>query len=166
MRDPVSSPIANHFSKVFAIGFAFAILSVVMPASPARGESRNVTVEAQAPAAIDLRRALELATGARPQPSGVARQVIDVMPTDEVFWDAFELCGDGVIDSQSEDCDRSDFGSTTCPTPSGVLACDRTCHFRSVCLSDYDCCAPLSCVAGTCELVLPPIAPPEPAAKK
>jgi len=166
MRDLVSRQNVSHLAKSLAIGFAFALSSIVMPASLAKSESRNVVAEAHATASINLRRALELATGTRFLPSDVAHQVIDVMPIDEIFWDAFELCGDGVIDSQSEDCDRSDFGAATCATFSGVLACDRTCHFTSLCMSDYDCCAPLVCLDGRCDLVLPPVAAPAPPRKR
>ena len=95
MRDLVSRQNVSHLAKSLAIGFAFALSSIVMPASLAKSESRNVVAEAHATASINLRRALELATGTRFLPSDVAHQVIDVMPIDEIFWDAFELCGDG-----------------------------------------------------------------------
>lgn len=70
---------------------------------------------------------------------------------DELFWDGFELCGDGVVDDASEQCDRSDLNGATCQTQrfsSGTLTCDRKCQYDTsqcsgacptLCNSDADC---------------------------
>ena len=103
-----------------------------------------------------LRYELDIATGVSPAPrASVARRTsaaaVIADAADEIFWDAFELCGDGVVDSASEQCDRLDLQGNTCISLSyggGTLTCDRTCHFDTSqcsgtcllpCVTDNDC---------------------------
>jgi hypothetical protein len=115
-----------------------------------------------------LRQLLEVATGGSPAPVRVVAQskstadVISSNASDDIFWDGFETCGDSVIDSPSEQCDRSDLGGAACLNAGfmgGVLACDATCHFDTTqctgqcpvaCGNDNDCgiCGP--CFFGFC----------------
>lgn len=101
-----------------------------------------------------LRGELDTATGVSPAPIGVAPRnasALTANTADEVFWDGYEICGDGAVDSGSEQCDRSDLAGNTCITLSyggGTLSCDKTCHFDTsqcsgtcliACSTDNDC---------------------------
>jgi hypothetical protein len=102
-----------HRSKMFP----FACLSVLFLANAFAGSATTSEPPTSAPADAtitfpardhsNLRRLLDAATSAPVTANNAA-------VVDEIFWDAFELCGDGVIDSASEQCDRTDFGGATC----------------------------------------------------
>ncbi len=65
---------------------------------------------------------------------------------DVIYWDAFELCGNGTIDS-GEACDRDNLGAQTCMTAGytgGSLTCTRQCQL------DTTQCTGKVCVVGTC----------------
>jgi len=103
-----------------------------------------------------LRRQLDAATGASATPvpratqSAVKPVQVSTVSSDEIFWDGFELCGDGVVDSPSEQCDRSDLGGATCTTlgfTGGALACDNTCHYDTTQCTG---CTAASCTNGCC----------------
>lgn len=124
------------------------------------GSAQSI-VDIHSGADSSLRRQLRVATGVSSTPMGVASRFL--IPTandasDEVFWEGFELCGDGIVDAPTEQCDRSDLGGATCLTAgftNGTLACDKTCHFDT---SQCSGACPVSCMnnadCGVCGLCL------------
>jgi len=144
---------------IAAGGTAVALAAGLGTTAPAQSvvvvSGANDGVVARAIDRSNLRHQLDIATGveyARDRMSrGAAPADIAELP-DEVFWDGFELCGDGVIDSGAEQCDRSDLGGATCSSlgyPGGALSCTRQCQFdRSGCAAT---CASLVCtIDGDC----------------
>ena len=115
----------------------------------------NNAVNLRAVGRGDLRQQLNLATGVVYERAGVAHGAAAAEAAalpDEIFWDGFELCGDGVIDAAGEQCDRSDLGGATCSSlgyPGGTLSCTRQCQWdRSGCAAT---CASLVCtIDGDC----------------
>lgn len=149
--------------KVTYIGSVSAIL--VMSAQGWSATSPTPSLETSASSAInlnvrdhsDLRHLLDLATNSPNRPN-------DTPPADEIFWDGLELCGDGVIDQASEQCDRNDLGGATCLTEGyqdGTVSCTKQCQVDAsqcsnacpvVCNSDADCglCGPCFTTAHVC----------------
>jgi hypothetical protein len=84
----------------------------------------------------NLQRQLQIATGSGSAMFGSRLRAsfpltMAAAASDEIFWDGFDLCGNGAIDAP-EQCDRADLGAATCSSlgyTSGTLACDQTCHY-------------------------------------
>jgi len=110
-----------------------------------------------------LRRDLDIATGVSAPLQHEVRSASSATaePADEIFWDGYEFCGNGVIDP-SEECDRTDLNGGTCTALNymdGTLSCDKTCHFDTsqcggacpvVCSSDLDCGSCGICFTNLC----------------
>jgi hypothetical protein len=123
----------------------FAILAIVFSISASAQMQSGATRDSR------MRHLLDAATAPAPATAN-----------DEIFWDSFETCGNGVIDSPSESCDRMDLGGSTCQNlgyTGGTLACDSTCHFDISectgqcpvsCDTDGDCGACLPCFSHIC----------------
>jgi hypothetical protein len=140
--------------QAFVIGLTLAFSAVAATATQNALDSAESasSFKLHAVAKGNVRRLLDVATSVNAAPPA----------GDQIYWDGFEMCGDGVIDSASEQCDRSDLGGATCLNAgfmSGVLACDATCHFDTTqcagqcpvgCITDNDCgvCGP--CIFGFC----------------
>jgi hypothetical protein len=156
------------------IGRALLILVGLMLTSSALGESSNAkpriasatTVQVHAGERVDLRHLLNVATGSAPERGNRGQYAVSAV-VDEIYWDGFELCGDGVIDAASEQCDRSDLGGASCLNAgftTGSVSCDATCHLDTTqcsgacptsCAIDNDCgvcgpCLQLGGGAGIC----------------
>jgi hypothetical protein len=173
MRDGLSShtPVCRAFA--FLVGLTLAISAVGDTSTPARSESATNIVNLRAGEHSHLRRLLNVATGTSAAPVKTTTQQSNVgdgnasAVGDEIYWDGFELCGDGVIDAASEQCDRSDLGGASCLTAGftdGTVTCDATCHLDTTqcsgacpttCVIDADCgvcgpCFPLGAGIGIC----------------
>lgn len=152
----------RSISCVAALAFAVACL-FACPISGALTNAHAGPADSARPVAMPaagLREQLEVVTGA----SSSAAHAALTATADEIFWDRFEQCGNGVIDPP-EQCDRSDLGGATCQTQGfsgGTLGCDQSCHFDvsqctascpvALCSVDADCglglCGP--CFEGIC----------------
>ncbi len=89
-----------------------------------------------------LQRQLQLATAGD---INVTNDLAAALP-DLIFWDAFELCGNGAIDG-GEACDRDNLNGQTCSTAgytAGTLTCTRQCQL------DTSQCTGKVCVVGSC----------------
>lgn len=119
---------------LFIAGYSLAFSAVANATTWADGDSSKNIVNLHAGANSSLMRQLEVATGVSSAPmTGTSPFLVPTAndASDEVFWDGFELCGDGVVDAPTEQCDRSDFGGATCLTygfTNGALACNKTCQ--------------------------------------
>ena len=72
---------------------------------------------------------------------------------DTVMWSHFDLCGDGIVDSDAEQCDRSDLFGASCTTlgftAGGTLLCDNSCHFFTAYCSNVITCTIASCTVDS-----------------
>jgi len=115
---------------------------------------------------VDVRHLLNVATGNASERSSRGPYTV-LANADDIYWDGFELCGDGVIDAAAEQCDRSDLGGASCLAAGftmGTVSCDATCHVDvtqcsgacpTSCMIDNDCgvcgpCLQLGGGAGIC----------------
>jgi hypothetical protein len=117
-------------------------------------------------AAPSLERQLALTTGS---PVRAKRAITAMLPGatqgqalppdwDTVTTNGFDLCGDGVIDDASEQCDGSDLGGATCESlglGSGSLTCSKQgcriypdCHVATPVCSIVSCEVDADCEAG------------------
>jgi hypothetical protein len=113
--------------------------SLASRSDPIAGEARFQLLP---PRPSPLQRQLRLATS---HDEGLTDSLL-ADSSDVVFWDAFELCGNGAIDS-GEACDRVNLDGQTCTTAGytgGSLTCTRQCQL------DTTQCTGKVCVVGVC----------------
>jgi len=124
----------------------------------------EVVIDLRAGERSSLRHQLNVATGnTGSAPMSIARALRAAVSSgtapDEIYWDAFELCGDGTVDDASEQCDRTDLAGATCMTQGfmdGTLGCTKSCQFD---LSQCSGACPVTCITdadcGSCGPCLP-----------
>ncbi|HST28937.1 MAG TPA: hypothetical protein VLK26_11285 [Rudaea sp.] len=137
-------PLALGIASFGIASFGIATLGIVAAqdrgASPAASDANaKPFINLHAGEHSALRRQLNMATLG-------TRVASTASLGDEVFWEGFESCGDGVVEA-GEACDRADLGGATCASEGyadGTLGCTRQCTF------DTTQCGPSVCQVAAC----------------